>query len=86
MSKCVLFFYTFKWLKYFLIYILYFFQDRSGFLGAGSAFSDLYSGVSSSTRPQDSLQDVSRNNRDDSSDIKRTHGKSYILFLLQIKT
>ncbi|KAI4471922.1 hypothetical protein MML48_1g12134 [Holotrichia oblita] len=45
-------------------------QDRSGFLGAGSAFSDLYSGVSSGGRTQDSLQDSSRL-RDTESEIKR---------------
>lgn len=49
-------------------------QDRSGFLGAGSAFSDLYSGVASSSRPQDTLQDITRT-RDDTTDIKRTHGQ-----------
>ncbi|KAF5289959.1 hypothetical protein FQR65_LT11706 [Abscondita terminalis] len=45
-------------------------QDRSGFLGAGSAFSDLYSGVSTG-RTQDSLQDSSRL-RDTDGDIKRS--------------
>ncbi|XP_022906166.1 DNA-binding protein D-ETS-3 isoform X2 [Onthophagus taurus] len=45
-------------------------QDRSGFLGAGSAFSDLYTGVSSGSRSQDSLQDSSRL-RDTETEIKR---------------
>ncbi|XP_065160608.1 DNA-binding protein D-ETS-3-like isoform X2 [Atheta coriaria] len=48
-------------------------QDRSGFLGAGSAFSDLYGGVASTTRAQDSIQDTTNRLRDsDTHDLKRS--------------
>lgn len=51
------------------------FQDRNGFLGAGSAFSDLYSGVSATGRCQDGVQDSNRSRED--VDVKRstTQGK-----------
>ncbi|KAI4471919.1 glutathione s-transferase n-terminal domain [Holotrichia oblita] len=59
-------------------------QDRSGFLGAGSAFSDLYSGVSSGGRTQDSLQDSSRL-RDTESEIKRCiQGRNMILLIFNL--
>lgn len=51
----------------------YSFQDRSGFLGAGSAFSDLYSGVSNAGRTSESIQDSRL--RDNEVDVKRTQGK-----------
>ncbi|RZB89841.1 DNA-binding protein D-ETS-3, partial [Asbolus verrucosus] len=46
-------------------------QDRSGFLGTGSAFSDLYSGVSTTGRSQENLQDNSRIRESNDNDTKR---------------
>ncbi|KAJ8922294.1 hypothetical protein NQ315_004233, partial [Exocentrus adspersus] len=47
-------------------------QDRSGFFGNGSAFSDLYN-VTTTSRSQDNLQDSSSRLRDNNEiDIKRT--------------
>lgn len=46
-------------------------QDRSGFFGNGSAFSDLYN-VSSSGRSQENLQDTTRLRDNNDLDIKRT--------------
>ncbi|XP_015833023.1 DNA-binding protein D-ETS-3 isoform X1 [Tribolium castaneum] len=45
-------------------------QDRSGFLGTGSAFSDLYSGVSTG-RSQENLQDNGRIREGSDNDTKR---------------
>ncbi|KAJ3661220.1 hypothetical protein Zmor_005627 [Zophobas morio] len=46
-------------------------QDRSGFLGTGSAFSDLYSGVSTTGRSQENLQDNGRTRESGDNDTKR---------------
>lgn len=63
-----------------LFYIFLFLQDRTGFFGNGSAFSDLYN-VSATGRSQDNLQDSSSRLRENSEiDIKRT-GEFFVFFL-----